>query len=90
MGLPPLRHAVMKRYHELRDSEQVAFVTFHQSYSYEEFVEGIRPVLADDDQKPDAEISDGSTVRYECRPGVFRRICERAELVGPKSHPPSP
>ena len=84
---PSDRHAVMKRYRELRDSEQVAFVTFHQSYSYEEFVEGIRPVLADSEQKPDAEISEASTVRYECRPGVFRRICERAELVGPKTAP---
>jgi 5-methylcytosine-specific restriction enzyme B len=44
------------------------FVTFHQNYSYEDFVEGIRPV-----------IGPGGTVTYEVRPGVFKRICERAK-----------
>lgn len=44
------------------------FVTFHQNYSYEDFVEGIRPVV-----RP------GGGVAYEVRPGVFRRICERAK-----------
>lgn len=43
------------------------FVTFHQSFAYEEFVEGIRP-----DTKPDGSIT------YRVRPGVFRRMCERA------------
>jgi len=50
--------------------ERFEMVTFHQSYSYEEFVEGIRPVL-------DEGISDGQ-LRYELRPGIFRQICERA------------
>jgi 5-methylcytosine-specific restriction protein B len=44
------------------------FVTFHQSFAYEEFVEGIRPETQ----------SDGS-VAYRVRPGVFRRLCERAK-----------
>lgn len=44
------------------------FVTFHQSYSYEEFVEGIRPKLEQDSEH----------VSYELRPGVFRELCERA------------
>jgi len=84
---PKDRAAVMKRFRELRESEQVAFVTFHQSYSYEEFVEGIRPILTDADKDSEVEASESSTVRYECKPGVFRRICERAELVGPKPAP---
>ena len=45
-----------------------AYVTFHQSYSYEDFVEGIRPVQDED--------SEG--VVYRVEPGVFRRICARA------------
>ena len=47
------------------------FVTFHQSYSYEEFVEGIRPTLSEDG-------GDDGQVSYELVPGVFRRICDRA------------
>ena len=53
--------------------ERYEMVTFHQSYSYEEFVEGIRPVLADAETAgADADL------RYELRRGVFRQICDRA------------
>lgn len=47
-----------------------SFVTFHQSYGYEEFVEGIRPVLAEDGETSD--------VAYEIRPGVFKELCRKA------------
>jgi len=47
------------------------FVTFHQSYSYEEFVEGIRPTLGNQSE------SHGD-VSYVLSKGIFRRICERA------------
>lgn len=50
------------------------FVTFHQSFAYEEFVEGLRPVLVD--EAGDAEIQ---SVSYEISKGVFRDICARAE-----------
>ncbi len=51
--------------------ERYEFVTFHQSYSYEEFVEGIRPTLDTDSD----ELGD---VAYVLKKGVFRRTCERA------------
>ena len=51
--------------------QRYEFVTFHQSYSYEEFVEGIRPTLGSEDESTD-------DVSYELKQGVFRRICERA------------
>ncbi|MFZ3387877.1 McrB family protein [Buttiauxella gaviniae] len=47
-----------------------SFVTFHQSYGYEEFVEGLRPVLNGD--------GESSEVEYEIRPGVFKELCLRA------------
>lgn len=47
-----------------------SFVTFHQSYGYEEFVEGLRPVL-----DGDAETGE---VQYEIRTGVFKDLCRRA------------
>lgn len=50
------------------------FVTFHQSFAYEEFVEGLRPVLVSEDEEPEAKI-----VNYEISKGIFREICSRAE-----------
>ena len=48
--------------------ERFKFVTFHQSYGYEEFVEGLRPKLDNE-----TEIS------YEIKPGIFREICNSAK-----------
>ncbi|QCA05672.1 McrB family protein [Pantoea vagans] len=45
------------------------FVTFHQAYSYEDFVEGIRPEMDEES----GELS------YSPQDGVFRLICKRAE-----------
>jgi len=55
-----------ERFQDLVDAERVCFVTFHQSYAYEDFVEGIRPVL--DDER------ENGMPRYECRDGLFKRI----------------
>lgn len=56
--------------HDLGAVQRYSFVTFHQSYGYEEFVEGLRPVL---DQEGDA-----GQVQYEIRSGVFKDLCRRA------------
>jgi 5-methylcytosine-specific restriction protein B len=53
------------------------FVTFHQSFAYEEFVEGLRPVLPNDAELLDDEKE--TKVGYEISKGIFRRICSRAE-----------
>jgi 5-methylcytosine-specific restriction protein B len=50
--------------------KRFSFVTFHQSYGYEEFVEGLRPVL-----DGDAEVGE---IQYEIRSGVFKDLCRRA------------
>ncbi|WP_051238733.1 McrB family protein [Gaetbulibacter saemankumensis] len=51
------------------DIGQIGFTTFHQSFSYEDFIEGIKPV----------EPSDGDTyLKYEVQEGVFKKICRLA------------
>lgn len=49
---------------------QIVFSTFHQSMTYEDFVEGIKPIQNEDD---------ASTLGYEVQPGIFKRICDRAK-----------
>ena len=76
------RPAAKHRFEEHRRSGRIEMVTFHQNTTYEDFVEGIRPVLAEPRSR-DAERSPGrkhaGDVHYEMSRGVFRRIAERAE-----------
>ena len=75
------RAAVKRRFDEHRGAGRVEMVTFHQNTTYEDFVEGIRPVLADrasGGAETPAEREDVGDVRYELSRGVFRRIAERA------------
>ncbi|MCW5881559.1 MAG: AAA family ATPase [Anaerolineae bacterium] len=55
----------------IESGDTLAFVTFHQSFAYEEFIEGLRPLPPDDEE--------ASGVQYAVVPGVFRRIADRAE-----------
>jgi len=48
---------------------QISFITFHQSYSYEDFVEGIRPEISDD----------SDTISYRIKDGIFKQICKKAK-----------
>lgn len=65
---------VLVRYNEYKTQGRIEFTTFHQSFGYEEFIEGIRPVVSGDD-----ETSDAGDVQYSVQPGIFKRFCERAE-----------
>ncbi len=60
---------------ELADHENghVAFTTFHQSYGYEEFIEGIRPVIPESN---DLEVE--NDIGYTIEDGVFKAFCNRA------------
>lgn len=69
------RAAVELEYRRLVDARQVEFVTFHQSYSYEDFVEGLRPPVSNKDGEGD---EDKSGFRLEVSPGIFHRIATRA------------
>jgi len=57
------------------------FTTFHQSYSYEDFVEGIKPRLSEDKNEDEAEQI--AEIEYEIKSGIFYKACEKAaQLAG--------
>ena len=73
------RSAVKGRFDEYRAAGRIEMVTFHQNTTYEDFVEGIRPVLAKSVGTEDGpEEAGNADVRYELSRGVFRRIADRA------------
>lgn len=72
--VPDDRAEVMAAYDQLRAEKRIEFVTFHQSMSYEEFIEGRQPTTDDD-----GEGGAGTGFRLETVPGIFRRIASRAE-----------
>lgn len=63
--------AVMSRYNELKKAGRISFTTFHQSYGYEEFIEGIKPII--DENKQD--------IGYTIEPGVFKEFCDNAKSI---------
>ncbi|WP_257150835.1 AAA family ATPase [Bacillus toyonensis] len=66
---------VLDRYEELKKEGRIVFTTFHQSYGYEEFIEGIKPVISRQDDAPSSDIE------YEYVSGVFKKFCETAKEV---------
>ena len=62
------RQKVKRRFDELKEGGRIAMVTFHQNFAYEDFIEGIRPVLDDKSEN----------LRYKLSPGVFKEIAEQA------------
>lgn len=66
---------VLERYNEYKTQGRIEFTTFHQSYGYEEFIEGIKPVIASDEETG----GEAGEIRYSVQPGVFKRFCEKAD-----------
>ena len=62
---------VFERYNQYKTKGWIEFTTFHQSYGYEEFIEGIKPEMTDD-----------GDVNYSIQPGMFMRFCEQANAGG--------
>lgn len=59
--------ALMRRYDELVKAGQIGFCTFHQSMDYEDFVEGLKPMV------------DNGQVTYKIENGIFKQLCLRAK-----------
>ncbi len=61
---------VVERYNALKASGRIAFTTFHQSYGYEEFIEGIKP-----------ETDENGNIKYDIKDGIFKEFCKKAQSV---------
>lgn len=59
----------------LNDEGRAKFITFHQAYSYEEFVEGLRP-----------ETDENGNIKYEVKPGILKRIAEECRIQETKKN----
>ena len=55
------------KYQKMLKGGQIVFVTFHQSMSYEDFIEGIKPK------------TEGGKITYEVKDGIFKELCAKAK-----------
>lgn len=62
------RKHIKDKYDKLKENGQIEMVTFHQSFTYEDFIEGIKPVLYEDETELNFKIDDG----------IFKIICDQA------------
>ena len=67
---------IMEKYNELKKKNRIEFITFHQSYGYEEFIEGIKPIVLNEDDESDSENS--QEIKYKIVDGIFKKFCEEA------------
>jgi len=72
--IPDQREDAKKRFDELVQAKQIEFVTFHQSYGYEEFVEGIKAIPVGEEGN-----EDGSEMIYKPMAGVFKKLSKLAK-----------
>jgi hypothetical protein len=67
--------AVFERYNTYKEEGKIAFTTFHQSYGYEEFIEGIKPhLLNQEDESTDS-------LEYKIESGIFKQFCDKARSI---------
>ncbi len=70
--VPTDRSELMSVYRSLQQKGRIGFVTFHQNFSYEDFVEGLRPVTASESG------SEGTGFSLEAQDGIFKQMAELA------------
>lgn len=67
------RNEIIRRFNIYKEKGIVTFITFHQSFGYEDFIEGIKPKLSDETSDYSGELE------YELIDGVFKEMCANAE-----------
>lgn len=66
------REEINAEYENLVKTKQIVFTTFHQSLSYEDFIEGIKPIIYEDNDE-------NKSVIYEIKNGIFKELCHTAQ-----------
>lgn len=74
------REKIIEEYNKYLEANQIKFITFHQSFSYEDFIEGIKPVI---DKENNEELENNpeiykTNIAYELKDGIFKSIAESA------------
>ena len=79
---------IMKKYNELKKNKRIEFITFHQSYGYEEFIEGIKPIVSNEDDESEDESENNqeskndikieNDIKYDIVDGIFKKFCDNA------------
>jgi len=74
------REKIIEEYNKYLEANQIKFITFHQSFSYEDFIEGIKPVI---DKENNEELEnnpeiDKTNIAYELKDGIFKSIADSA------------
>ena len=62
------RSELIRRFNKYMETNQIRFVTFHQSYSYEDFIQGLRPTTN----------NSAGSISFELKDGIFKEIADRA------------
>lgn len=75
------REALRDRYQTYVSNGQIVFTTFHQSMSYEDFVEGIKPEIEEDKEGL-------RSVVYDVKDGIFKALCTKAKVSSVKEEQP--
>lgn len=70
------RQELKTLFEDYKSKGQIKFVTFHQNYGYEEFVEGIKPISHENGE-----------ITYKVIPGIFKKICEKAKSYNKLNKP---
>lgn len=74
--IPESREEKREIFNAYKEKGQIEFITFHQSFSYEEFVEGIKPVFVDENGD---EVENSKNMIYKVKDGIFKKICNDAK-----------
>lgn len=87
---------IMEKYNELKENNRIEFITFHQSYGYEEFIEGIKPIVLNEDDESEDEsenkqelktnIKIENDIKYDVVDGIFKKFCDNARKAIIETH----